>query len=61
MGCGDESLLVVAERRVERQIPDPKESPPEQFREVWGLIERKVQELLSSVERDALFLTEVDA
>jgi arsenate reductase (thioredoxin) len=46
MGCGDECPLVVAKRRLEWQIPDPKALPPEQFREVRDLIEAKVKELL---------------
>ena len=49
MGCGDECPLVVAGRRLEWQIPDPKEMPPERFREVRGLIEAKVNELLQSL------------
>ncbi|HEX4591068.1 MAG TPA: arsenate reductase ArsC [Gemmataceae bacterium] len=49
MGCGDECPLVHAKQRVEWQIPDPKELPPEQFREVRDLIERKVKELLASL------------
>ena len=47
MGCGDECPLVVARRREDWQIPDPKELPPEQFNEVRDLIERKVKELLA--------------
>ena len=50
MGCGDECPLVNAQRREEWQIPDPKEMPPEQYREVRDLIERKVNELLASLE-----------
>ena len=46
MGCGDECPLVLAKTRVDWQIPDPREMPPEQFREVRDLIERKVKELL---------------
>jgi protein-tyrosine-phosphatase len=47
MGCGDEGCpLVVARRREEWDIPDPKDLPAEQYREVRDLIERKVQELL---------------
>jgi arsenate reductase (thioredoxin) len=46
MGCGDECPLVVAQRRVDWQIPDPKALPPEQFREIRKLIEVKVVELL---------------
>jgi arsenate reductase (thioredoxin) len=49
MGCGDECPLVRAKRRVEWQIPDPKEMPPDQFREVRNLIEQKVQELLEEI------------
>ena len=32
MGCGDECPLVLAKRRVDWQIPDPRDMPPEQFR-----------------------------
>ena len=49
MGCGDECPLVKAGRREEWQIPDPKEMPPEQYREVRDLIEQKVKELLASL------------
>jgi protein-tyrosine-phosphatase len=49
MGCGDECPLVKARRREEWQIPDPKEMPPEQYREVRDLIERKVKELLAGL------------
>jgi protein-tyrosine-phosphatase len=47
MGCGDECPLVIAKRRLDWQIPDPKELPPEGFRKVRDLIEEKVKELLS--------------
>ncbi len=50
MGCGDECPLVRAKRREEWQIPDPKEMPPEQYREVRDLIEQKVKGLLASLE-----------
>jgi protein-tyrosine-phosphatase len=49
MGCGDECPLVRAKRREDWQIPDPKELPPERFREVRDLIERKVIELIGSL------------
>ena len=49
MRCGDECPLVRAKRQEEWQIPDPKEMPPEQYREVRDLIERKVKELLASL------------
>ena len=46
MGCGDECRQVHAQRRLDWNIPDPKEMPPERFREVRDLIEAKVKELL---------------
>ena len=49
MGCGDECPLVVARQRLAWQIPDPKEMPPERFREVRDLIEAKVKELLETL------------
>jgi protein-tyrosine-phosphatase len=49
MGCGDACPLVRAERREEWEVPDPKHMPPEQYREVRDLIERKVKELLASL------------
>jgi protein-tyrosine-phosphatase len=48
MGCGDEGCaLVPARRREEWDVPDPKEMPPEQYRQVRGLIEAKVKQLLA--------------
>jgi len=52
MGCGDECPLVQAARREDWQIPDPKALPPEEFRALRDLIERKVVELLASLMRD---------
>jgi protein-tyrosine-phosphatase len=49
MGCGDACPLVRADRREEWEIPDPKHMPPEQYREVRDLIERKVKELIASL------------
>jgi protein-tyrosine-phosphatase len=49
MGCGDECPLVLAKRRVEWQIPDPKELPPDQFNKVRDLIEQNVKELLEEI------------
>jgi protein-tyrosine-phosphatase len=47
MGCGDACPLVRAKRREDWNIPDPRELPPEQFREVRDLIARKVKDLLA--------------
>jgi protein-tyrosine-phosphatase len=49
MGCGDECPDVRARRRESWDIPDPKNLPPEDFRRVRDLIERKVQELLAGL------------
>ena len=50
MGCGDEGCaLVPARRREAWDIPDPKEMPPERFREVRDLIEAKVKALLAGL------------
>ena len=49
MGCGDECPLVLARRRLEWQIPDPRDLPPERFREVRELIEAKVKELIGTL------------
>jgi protein-tyrosine-phosphatase len=49
MGCGDECPFIRAKRREDWQVPDPKELPPDRFREVRDLIEGKVKELLASL------------
>jgi arsenate reductase (thioredoxin) len=49
MGCGDECPLVQAKQRVDWQIPDPRELPPEQFREIRDLIQQKVRTLLTEL------------
>jgi protein-tyrosine-phosphatase len=49
MGCGDACPLVRAGRRIDWQIPDPRELPPEEFRKVRDLIREKVRELLASL------------
>lgn len=47
MGCGDECPFVRAKQREDWDIPDPKEMPPEEFRAVRDLIERRVKETLA--------------
>jgi protein-tyrosine-phosphatase len=49
MGCGDECPLVLSKRRVDWQIPDPRDMSPDQFRGVRNLIEAKVKELIESI------------
>lgn len=50
MGCGDECPLVLAGRREDWQIPDPRDMSPEEFRAVRDLIEKKVLALLASLD-----------
>ena len=50
MGCGDSCPLVRAGRREEWNIPDPKELPDDEFRQVRDLIEQKVKSLLSDLD-----------
>ena len=50
MGCGDEGCpLIPARRHEEWGIPDPKELPAEDYRQVRDLIETKVKTLLASL------------
>lgn len=49
MGCGDYCPLVKATRRVDWNIPDPKELPDGEFRKVRDMIEAKVKELIASL------------
>jgi len=46
MGCGDACPLVQAKRRIDWQIPDPRDMPPDEFRKVRDLIRDKVRDLL---------------
>ncbi len=50
MGCGDQCPLVLAKRRISWEIPDPRDLPADQFREVRDLIESKVLALLDELE-----------
>lgn len=49
MGCGDACPVVWARQREEWNIPDPKDMPAEEFRQVRDLIENKVKALLEAV------------
>ena len=49
MGCGDACPLVQAKRRIDWQIPDPREMPPDEFRQVRDLIGEKVKALLAEL------------
>jgi protein-tyrosine-phosphatase len=49
MGCGDQCPMLNAKRRIDWQIPDPREMPPDEFRTVRDLIEAKVIGLLEEL------------
>lgn len=49
MGCGDFCPTVKAGKRIDWQIPDPIGRGIDYFRQVRGLIEEKVSELLSEI------------
>jgi protein-tyrosine-phosphatase len=50
MGCGDACPFVPARRRLEWQIPDPREMALAEFRGVRDRIEREVRALLAELE-----------
>ena len=47
MGCGDGCPAIRAKERIDWQIPDPKDQPPDKVREVRDLIGARVRELLA--------------
>ncbi|UTW44110.1 arsenate reductase ArsC [bacterium SCSIO 12696] len=49
MGCGDRCSDVVAHRRLDWPLPDPKHLPLEQFRQVRDEIETRVIDLIASL------------
>lgn len=49
MGCGDNCPTIKAENRIDWEIPDPKDMPLDEFREVIREIEKRVLSLLSSI------------
>ena len=49
MGCGDACPATLAKRRIDWQIPDPREMNEDEFREVRQLIRDKVQQLLTEL------------
>lgn len=46
MGCGDECPMIVADKREDWGIPDPKHEAPDRFREIRSIIEDKVKVLM---------------
>ena len=50
MGCGDDCPYVRAVRREDWQIPDPKNLPPDEFREIRRQIEQKIIDVLRIID-----------
>lgn len=49
MGCGDRCPRAPADRRIEWDLPDPRDLPDDQFRAVRDDIERRVRDLLEGL------------
>lgn len=49
MGCGDACPNIRAKRRIDWQIPDPRNMEPNEFRNVRDLIQGKVRDLISEI------------
>ena len=49
MGCGDDCPLIPAKRHEDWDIPDPRGLPPDEFRRMRDLIERKVRKMLETL------------
>lgn len=48
MGCGDECPFIPAQHHTDWDLPDPKDMPLDEFREVRDEIEKRVKALLAS-------------
>lgn len=51
MGCGDACPIVPSKKKTDWAIPDPKNLPLEEFRQVRDLIEEKVKILLGEIKK----------
>jgi arsenate reductase len=51
MGCGDQCPYVPGKRFIEWDLPDPKGRPPHEVRAIRDEIARRVDELLSELDR----------
>ncbi|MDX1962778.1 MAG: arsenate reductase ArsC [Pirellulales bacterium] len=52
MGCGDACPHLRAQHRLDWQIPDPREMPPEEFAKIRDEIGRLVEQLASSTKNE---------
>jgi arsenate reductase len=51
MGCGDECPFIRAKAHSDWAIPDPKNLPPDEYRAVRSLVEKRVMALLEELSR----------
>jgi len=51
MGCGDACPFVIAKRRFDWNIPDPKGKTADEVREIRDIISMKVRDLLTELDR----------
>ena len=49
MGCGEQCPFILAQKNLDWKIPDPKNLPLEEFREIRDQIEEEVLELIHSI------------
>ena len=52
MGCGDQCPNLVAEKRIEWDIPDPKDMEEPEFLNVIENIEGKVKKLIKTIDNE---------
>ena len=49
MGCGDACPAMPAKKRLDWNLPDPKNLPPDEFREIRNEIRRRVENLIKEL------------
>ena len=51
MGCGDACPVIPGRRYIDWDLPDPKDMPIEKVRELRDEIDRRVRDLVTSLDR----------
>ncbi len=49
MGCGDACPALPAKKRLDWNLPDPKNLPPDEFREIRDEIRRRIENLIKEL------------
>ena len=52
MGCGDQCPYIPGKRYIDWDLPDPKDRPIDEVRAIRGEIARRVDQLLTALDRD---------